>query len=93
MFDVSHNVANGTTVKTRVICSKLSQAHEVEGSRKEIDSIFQMSTRPSRRWWTIFVRYRRHRHNPSTAFVHWYIEPMNDVHCAHPGCSFRPAHV
>ena len=64
MFDVSHNVANGTTVKTRGICSKSSQAHEVEGFRKEIDSI-----------------------------VHWYIEPMNNVHCAPPGRSFRPAHV
>ena len=36
MFDVSHNVANGTTVKYRYrgIWSKLSQVHDVEGSRK-----------------------------------------------------------
>ena len=47
MFDVSHNVANGTTVKTRCICSRLSQVHDVEALRKEIDSIYRMLTRPS----------------------------------------------
>ena len=37
MFDVSHSVANGTTVKTRGICSKSSQVHEVKGFGKEMD--------------------------------------------------------